>query len=71
MIKNLCHFLPDFSPAPNKLQKIIRCNCQTDCSNMRCTYKRHNVKCSVACGKLNAEGQDAESDDNDNAEDAA
>ena len=47
--------LIDMPPALDDLLKIIRCNCHTDCSSMRCTCKKHNVKCSVACG--NCRGQ--------------
>jgi len=32
-------FLTDLPPAPNELLKIIRCNNQTDCSNMRCNMQ--------------------------------
>jgi len=42
--------LTDLPPAPDELLKIIRCNCHTDCSSMRCTCKKYNVKCSSACG---------------------
>ena len=69
-------FMPlhtDLPPAPSEILKIIRCNCQTDCSSMRCTCKKHNVKCSVACGNCRGSGctnsQVLENDD-DNAEDA-
>ena len=40
--------LPDLPP--DELLKIIRCNCHTDCSSMRCTCRKHLVKCSPACG---------------------
>ena len=42
--------LTDLSPAPDKLLKMIRCNCHTDCSSMRCTCKKYKVKCSSVCG---------------------
>ena len=29
--------LTDLPPAPDELLKMIRCNCHTDCSSMRCT----------------------------------
>jgi hypothetical protein len=29
---------------------VIRCNCQTDCSTMRCSCKKHGLRCSIACG---------------------
>ena len=40
----------DQPPAPDELLRVIRCNCQSDCSSMICTCKKHNVKCSPACG---------------------
>ena len=48
--------LNDLLPAPDELLKIIRCNCHTDCSSMRCTCKKHNVKCSSACGNCRGLG---------------
>ena len=53
--------LTDMPPAPDKLLKIIRCNCHTDCSSMRCTCKKHNVKCTPACG--NYRGSDCTNSD--------
>ena len=49
--------LTDLPPAPDELLKMIRCICHSDCSSMRCTCKKHNVKCSLACG--NCRGQAA------------
>ena len=40
----------DLLPAPEELLHIIRCNCQTQCSTMRCTCKKHGIKCSMAVG---------------------
>ena len=40
----------DAPPAPEELLKVIRCNCQTDCSSQRCSCKKHGMKCSLACG---------------------
>ena len=48
--------LTDLPPAPDELLKIVRCNCHTDCSSMRCTCKKHNVKCSPACGNCRGLG---------------
>ena len=42
--------LTDLPPAPDELLKMIRCNCRTDCNSMRCTCRKHNLKCSPACG---------------------
>ena len=46
----------DLPPAPDELLKIIRCNCHTDCSTLRCTCRKHNVKCSPACGNCMGSG---------------
>ena len=40
----------DLLSAPDELLRMIRCNCQTDCSTLRCTCKKHNVKCPPTCG---------------------
>ena len=39
----------DLPPAPQELLQIIRCSCKTDCSSLRCTCKKHDIECSVAC----------------------
>ena len=28
----------------------VTCNCMADCSTLRCTCKKHNIECSLACG---------------------
>lgn len=63
--------LTDMPPAPDELLKIIRCNCHTDCSSMRCTCKKHNVKCSPACGNCRGSGctnSDKLEEDDDNSD---
>ena len=47
----------DLPPAPDDLLQVIRCNCQSDCSSLRCTCRKHNVKCSLACGNCRGSGQ--------------
>uniref|UniRef100_UPI00358ECD2A uncharacterized protein n=1 Tax=Myxine glutinosa TaxID=7769 RepID=UPI00358ECD2A len=37
-------------PAPEKLLRVIKCNCQADCSTLRCTCKKNNIECTPACG---------------------
>jgi len=51
------------------VSKIIRCNCHTDCSSMRCTCKKHNMTCSPACG--NCRGSGCTNSDNLEDEDSA
>lgn len=46
----------DLPPAPEELLKIIRCNCQADCSSQRCSCRKHNMKCSLACGHCKGGG---------------
>ena len=46
----------DLPPAPDDLLRVIRCNCQSDCSTLRCTCRKHNVKCSLACGNCRGSG---------------
>ena len=46
----------DQPPAPDELLRVIRCNCQSDCSSMRCTCKKHNAKFSLACGNCRGSG---------------
>ncbi|CAM1318906.1 Uncharacterised protein at_DN1059 [Pycnogonum litorale] len=40
----------DLPPAPQELLKMVRYNCQTDCSSLKCTRKKHDIECSAACG---------------------
>ena len=52
-------------PAPEHLLQIIRCNCQTDCSTLRCSCKKHNIECNPACGNCKGTGCTNISYDND------
>lgn len=38
-------------PAPKALLHVIRCNCSTDCSSLRCSCRKNNLECSPACGQ--------------------
>jgi hypothetical protein len=46
----------DLPPAPQELLQVIRCSCKTDCSSLRCTCKKHNIECSVACSNCKGSG---------------
>ena len=46
----------ELDPAPNKLLRIVRCNCQTDCSTLRCSCRKQGLNCSVACGNSRESG---------------
>ena len=39
----------DRQPAPDKLLKVIRCKCKTECRTARCTCKKHGLECSPMC----------------------
>ena len=52
-------------PAPEHLLKVIRCNCQTDCSTLRCSCKKHNIECTPACGNCKGTSCANISHDND------
>jgi len=41
--------LTDLPPAPQELLQVIRCTCKTGCSTLRCSCRRHDLKCSAAC----------------------
>lgn len=42
--------LTDKESAPISLLKIVRCNCQSDCSSRRCGCRKNNLICTSACG---------------------
>ena len=46
----------DFDPVPNELLRIVRCNCQTDCSTLRCLCRKLGQNFSVACGYCRGSG---------------
>lgn len=58
-------------PAPEHLLRVIRCNCQADCSTLRCTCKKHNIECTTACGHCKGSGctNSQQSHDDDDGED--
>ncbi|XP_068675446.1 uncharacterized protein [Montipora foliosa] len=41
----------DLPPAPESLLQLIRCNCSSDCSSMRCICRKNGMQCSPACGQ--------------------
>ncbi|VDI39228.1 Hypothetical predicted protein [Mytilus galloprovincialis] len=38
-------------PAPQKLLKVIRCNCKQNCDSRRCSCRKHGIDCSASCGE--------------------
>ncbi len=46
----------DVLPAPDDLLHIIRCNCQANCSSMRCTCRKHGIACTIVCGNCKGSG---------------
>ena len=41
----------DLPPALESLPQLIRCNCSSDCSSMRCICRKNGMQCSPACGQ--------------------
>ena len=39
----------DLPVAPENLLKVVRCSCKTDCNSLRCSCRKHNLKCTIAC----------------------
>jgi hypothetical protein len=37
--------------APEKLLRIIHCNCKGDCTSKRCTFRMHGIEYSDFCGE--------------------
>ena len=48
--------LSDLPPAPQELLQVIRCCCKTDCSSMKCSCKKHDIECSIACSNCRGTG---------------
>ena len=42
--------------APERLLKIIRCNCKLNCDSKRCTCRKHGLCCSAGCGECRGVG---------------
>ena len=41
----------DLGCAPSELFSLIRCNCKTGCSKLRCSCRKHGLVCTPACGE--------------------
>ena len=48
--EHLTPVMTDQPPAPQSILKIVRCNCTLDCSTSRCSCRKNNLQCSLACG---------------------
>ena len=46
----LVPIMTQLQPALEALLRVVRCNCLSDCSSMRCTCKKHDLECSASCG---------------------
>ena len=53
---NLVPVMTDMSPAPERLLKVIHCNCKAGCVSARCNCKRNDRVCSPACGPCQNDG---------------
>ena len=67
--KRLVPITTDLMPAPDDLLRIIRCNCQTDCGTMRCTCRKHAIRCSIVCGNCKGSGCMNSSPNEDDSDD--
>ncbi|CAC5394040.1 unnamed protein product [Mytilus coruscus] len=43
------------STAPDKLLNIIRYKCKTNCDTRRCTCRKHELECTIACTECNGQ----------------
>ena len=41
----------DLGCAPSELLSLIRCNCRTGCSTLRCSCRKHGLVCAPVCGE--------------------
>jgi hypothetical protein len=46
----LIPIMMDEDHAPEVLLKMIHCNCSAGCNTLRCTFKKHGLDCTSACG---------------------
>ena len=46
----------DIQCAPESLLQIVHCNCQTDCSSMRCVCKKNGLRYTYIRGSCQVEG---------------
>ena len=46
----LVSLMMDLNPAPDKLLKMIRCNCSTGCVTQKCSCRRNGLECTTTCG---------------------
>lgn len=59
--------------APEKLLKIIRCNCSGNCEKKSCTCRKNALECTPACGQCKgitcSNGAPVDNEDDDDDED--
>ena len=48
---NLIPIMTDKDVAPKTILEVIRCNCKSSCTSMRCSCRRSGLDCSPACGQ--------------------
>lgn len=61
-------------PAPERLLKVIRCGCKTNCDTKRCTCRRNGLQCTVACSDckgISCSNSKTEIDNSNQLEDAS
>ena len=45
------HIMTDLPPALKSLLHVVRCNCKSGCSTMRCSCRKHNLECLPVCSQ--------------------
>ena len=46
----LVPLMMDLNPAPDKVLKMIHCNCSTGCFTRKCSCRRNGLECTTAFG---------------------
>ena len=63
----LIPIMTDKDVAPKSLLEVIRCNCKSDCSTMRCPCRKADLECALACGECRDVCANMSSKDEDHA----
>lgn len=50
--------MSDMNAAPDKLLKMIHCNCKTACGTPRCSCRVYGLPCTPACGQCQLQSCD-------------
>lgn len=50
--------MTEWKAAPDKLLKVIHCNCSKGCQTSRCSCRRYGLPCTAACGPCQTDNCD-------------